>query len=284
VLGARSEGREAWLDTLAATVARFAAGWSLEVGRPYQPGGHTAWVAPALRNDGTELVLKVLWRHPEAEHEAGGLAAWAGHGAVRLYEVAELDDTIVLLLERCVPGRALREEPETRQDEVILELLPRLWVPPPAGHCFPPLTEMCEQWADRFEEQRAAGKVALDVGLATEGIGLFRSLPRSADDEPVLLCTDLHAGNVLTAQRERWLMVDPKPHVGDRTYDVLQHFLNCAERLHVDPLGLIAKFADRLDLDRERLRLWLFARCVQESPRWPNLAAIARHLAGAPGG
>lgn len=118
----------------------------------------------------------------------------------------------------------------------------------------------------------------LDAGLAADGIGLFRSLPRSADRD-VLLCTDLHAGNVLAAQREPWLVVDPKPYVGDPTYDVVQHLLNCPKRLHDDPLGLVARLSDLLDLDRERLRLWLFARCVQESPDWPHLGYIAKQVA-----
>ena len=74
-------------------------------------------------------------------------------------------------------------------------------------------------------------------------------------------------------------MIDPKPYVGDPAYDVVQHLLNCPARLTADPLGLVARLADLLDLDPERLRLWLFARCVQESPDWPNLADIARRLA-----
>ena len=95
----------------------------------------------------------------------------------------------------------------------------------------------------------------------------------------MLLCTDLHAGNLLASQREPWLVIDPKPYVGDPTYDVLQHMLNCEERLLADPEGLVHALADLLDLDRERLLLWLFARCVQESPDSPQLAAVAHRIA-----
>lgn len=69
------------------------------------------------------------------------------------------------------------------------------------------------------------------------GIALFRTLPRTADRN-VLLCADLHAENVLASEREPWLMIDPKPHLGDPTYDVLQHMLNCSERLQADPCRL----------------------------------------------
>jgi streptomycin 6-kinase len=83
----------------------------------------------------------------------------------------------------------------------------------------------------------------------------------------------------LAAEREPWLVIDPKPYVGDPTYDALQHLLNCDERLHADPVGLARRVADLLGLEEERLLLWLFARCVQESPDWPALAEIARRVA-----
>jgi streptomycin 6-kinase len=111
--------------------------------------------------------------------------------------------------------------------------------------------------------------------LAREGVRLFRALPATAERN-VLLCTDLHAENVLAAEREPWLVIDPKPYVGDPTYDALQHLLNCDERLHADPRGLSRRMADLLWLDDERLLQWLFARCVIESIDWPTLASVAR--------
>ena len=118
--------------------------------------------------------------------------------------------------------------------------------------------------------------LVLDPGLAREGIALFRALPASADRQ-VLLATDAHAGNVLAAERG-WLLIDPKPHLGDPTFDGLQHLLNCEERLQTDPAGLAERMAGLLELDAERLRRWLFARCVQEAPNWPPLADIARRI------
>jgi streptomycin 6-kinase len=63
--------------------------------------------------------------------------------------------------------------------------------------------------------------------------------------------------------------------VGDPTYDVLQHMLNCPDRLRADAMALVRDMAALFDLDEERLRLWLFARCVQESAQWPDLAEVA---------
>lgn len=276
---ARAEGKQPWLAALPGTIRSLATRWSIDVGPPFRPGGHTAWVAPAAR-DGADLVVKVLWRHPDAEQEAEGLRAWAGDGAVRLHAAETVDaETAALLLERCRPGSTLKRLPEPEQDLVIARLLRRLWRRPPSGSGFRSLSSMCARWAAEFEE-KGAGRGILDPGLARQGMALFRELPGNAEDE-VLLCTDLHAENVLAAEREPWLVVDPKPYAGDPTYDVLQHLLNCEVRLHADPHGLVRRMADLLALDAGRLRLWLFARCVQESPDWPGLAEVARRLAPA---
>ncbi|MGI9017416.1 MAG: hypothetical protein ACR2HR_10010 [Euzebya sp.] len=81
---AQAEGRSWWLDTLADTVTGVAASWHLTVGHPFEPGGQTAWVAPVRSAQGQELVLKVGWPHHEAMHEAEGLQAWDGDGAIRV--------------------------------------------------------------------------------------------------------------------------------------------------------------------------------------------------------
>jgi streptomycin 6-kinase len=209
-------------------------------------------------------------------HEADGLALWAGNGAVAVRSAETLGDTSALLLERCMPGTALNQLPEPEQDTVLAGLLRRLWrISPMPGHPFRALQDMCDQWAAGYE-QRAP--TALDPGLRRTGLELFRALPASAD-RSVLLVTDLHAENVLAAQREPWLVIDPKPYLGDPTYDPLQHMLNCEQRLLTDPVGFARRLADLLELDAQRLLLWLFARCVQESPGNAQLGELAARIA-----
>ena len=277
VEAADRDGRTAWLATLPTVVARATRAWSLTVETPFRPGGQTAWVAPVRDRAGTDLVLKLAWTHPEALHEADGLRAWAGNGAVRLYAAEDLAGTTALLLERCRPGTPVTVRPERKQDEVVAELLLRLWSAPTTHGRFRPLQAMCDAWAAEAEAHLAAEPHLLDPGLAREGLALFRALPTSAERE-VLLATDLHAGNILAAQRQPWLVIDPKPYVGDPAYDVLQHLLNCEERLQQDPAGLAARMANLLEMEPLRLRRWLFARCVQEAPGWPPLADIARRI------
>jgi len=246
----------------------------LRLGAPYQPGGTTAWVAPARTADGADAVLKVGWRHVEAEHEVEGLAVWAGRGTVLVHRSEKQADTLVLLLERCAAGHTLAGRPEREQDEVVAGLLRRLWLAVP-GPPFRSLSTMCEQWVSGYERSPHPG---LDPGLARAGLDLFRSLPGTAAEQR-LLVTDLHAENVLAAEREPWLVIDPKPYVGDPAYDPLQHLLNCRDRLAGDPFALVARMAELTGVDRERLRLWLFARLVVESAWWPDAAELVTRLA-----
>lgn len=262
---ANPEITDDWKAALPDVVRDLARRWGLHVGRPFQPGGSTSWVAPATDLAGRRLVLKVKWPHPDVVDEGRALRVWDGDGAVRRLDEHVTDHSIALLLERCEPGTTLKDvadEPE--QDVVVAGLLRRLRRHQATDEPFRPLEVMCNEWADEFEELHAAQPGYIDPGLAREGTLLYRSLPASAPTS-VMLCADLHAENILSAQREPWLMTDPMPHIGDPTFDVLQHILNCAGRLQQDPIGLIQRMAGLLDLDTERLRLWLFARCVIES-------------------
>jgi streptomycin 6-kinase len=93
---------------------------------------------------------------------------------------------------------------------------------------------MCEEWADSLELACASDRRGLGPGLAREAVETLRALPGSATTE-VLLCTDMHAGNVLATRREPWLMIDPKPFISDPAFDPIQHMLNCDDRLVADP-------------------------------------------------
>lgn len=254
-----------WISRLPPMVDEVAGRWSLRLGDPYEPGGMCSWVAPAWDADGKEMVLKMGIRHSEGEHEIDGLAFWNGDGAVRLYDAHISADTCMLLLERCTPGISLQAVlPEPEQDEVIAHLLLRLWKEPPTGHPFRALQSMCDQWGDELAEDAERSPDRLDSGLTRAGLEIFRSYAGMADRH-VLLCTDLHADNVLAAEREPWLVIDPKPYVGDPAYDVVQHMLNCLDRLEDDPHALCRRMAALTDVAAERVTIWLFARCVQES-------------------
>jgi streptomycin 6-kinase len=273
----KTPARAAWLNQLPEALRSLERRWSLTLGAPFDCNeGSCAWVAPAALADGTSVVLKLGMPHMEGEHELQGLHFWNGDPTVRLLKGdVELN---AMLLERCQPGTVLRELPELQQDQVIASLMRRLWRSPSTPHPFRPLSAMTECWSN---ETLAAAESWPDKGLVREGLCLFKELPRSAPVE-VLLATDLHAGNVLRSERMPWLVIDPKPFVGDPAYDATQHLFNCTERLRADPGGTIRGIADLLALDEARIRLWMFARAAAE-PRddWKRAdsMALARALA-----
>jgi streptomycin 6-kinase len=268
--------RRAWFELLPNTIRELQDKWSLSLAAPFDGNEVScAWVAPAVLRDGTRAVFKLGMPHMEGQHELQGLRFWDGDPTVHLLEAD--DDRNAMLLERCEPGTVLRHLPEPEQDVVIAGLLRRLWRTPAAPHPFRPLAAMTAYWANETIADSAKWP---DAGLVQAGLRLFAELPRTSPTN-VLLATDLHAGNVLQAQREPWLVIDPKPFVGDPAYDATQHLFNCAGRMHADPLVTIHRFADLLEVDHERVRLWMFARSAAESrDTWDDDSlALARMLA-----
>jgi streptomycin 6-kinase len=272
---AKRPQRAAWLERLPRVIRDLEQRWRLTLVTPFDGDEVScAWVAPARLPDGTRVVLKLGMPHMEGEHEMHGLRFWNGDPTVRLLDADHV--TGAMLLERCEPGTPLRTLPEPDQDGVIASLLRRLWRVPPASSLFRPLSAMTEHWSG---ETLTDAERWPDASLVRDGLRLFEELQRTAPTTAPL-ATDLHAGNVLRAEREPWLVIDPKPFIGDPAYDATQHLLNCRTRLRSDPAKTISRFADLLGVDRDRVRLWTFARLAAE-PRdeWTDDSlAIARRL------
>lgn len=224
-----------------------------------------SWVAVVRLAEGTTAVLKLGMPHFEGRDEMHGLRFWQGNAMVHLLRADA--ESGAMLLERCEPGISLRTLSEPEQDVVIADILRQLWQPVSAATDFRPLSALTEYWSQETLADRALWP---DAGLVREGLRLFRELPDTAASQ-VLLATDLHAGNVLRAQRQPWLAIDPKPFVGDPAYDVTQHLLNCRRRLLTATETTIRRIADLAELESERVRLWLFARTAAEpQDDWQN--------------
>ena len=252
--------RKAWMSELPSLLKELESRWSLRVDEPFDTGS-CSWVAPATRASGESAVLKLAMPHMEGRDEICGLRFWNGNATVKLLE-ADLESG-AMLLERCLPGSTLHCEPETSQDDIVAKLLMRMWNGTQRSSDlsgFRPLSLMIDVWC---EESRAQRHLWPDTGLVEEGLRVFQELA-SPSESDVLLATDLHAGNVLRSEREPWLVIDPKPFVGDRADDPVQQLMNCETRLHRDPLELVRRVAQLSEVDPERLRLWTFARAAAD--------------------
>jgi streptomycin 6-kinase len=231
--------------------------WGLALGPPYAAGAG-GYAAPADLPDGTPAVLKLIHPHREAEHEADALARWGGRGAVRLLDRSE--DGWAVLLERCRPGTPLSAAgPETALD-VLVGLLPRLWVG--AGEPFGTLADEAAWWASYLPgEWQRAGR-PFERRLLDAALDALGSLAPS-QGEQVLLHQDLHGDNVLAAEREPWLAIDPKPLIGEREFAVAP-IVRSPELGHSRRavVGRLDRLTSDLGLDRDRARGWTIGQTI----------------------
>jgi streptomycin 6-kinase len=232
--------------SLAAAVARD---WGLRLGDPYPPGA-TGYVVRAELPDGTPAVLKLQHSHREDEQEADALERWDGDGAVRL--LRRDDERHALLLERCEPGTFLAEAANVDPLGVLIELLPRLWKDATG---FRTLTEEVEWW-----------------DLDGEVGGLARELA-STQGELVLVHQDLHGENVIAAEREPWLVIDPKPLAAEREFAVAP-IVRSFElgRSRREALYRLDRLCAELGLDRDRARGWT----VVQTVAWSEDSSVDR--------
>jgi streptomycin 6-kinase len=248
-----------WLKDLPEVVEELGARWSVTLGRPFDSRETScSWVAPAVRSDGEHFVLKIGAPHMEAEHEVDALRFLEGDPTVFLID-ADISSN-AMLLEYCNPGTSLREHRIEEQDSVIAGLMRRFWRAPPCPHRFRHLSAMIDLWCEETRRDRSRWP---NPSLVGDGIEVLQQLAHSCPAQ-VLLATDLHAGNVLRAEREPWLVIDPKPFVGDPAFDATQHLLNTRTRVETDPHGTISQFAAMLGVDPGRVRMWMFGRAAAE--------------------
>ena len=233
------------LDGLPELVER----WQLTLGDEYAAGAcGRVWKADLP--DGTPAALKLtLIADRETEQEADALERWGGDGAIRL--LRRDDERHALLLERCEPGTPLSAAGGETALDVVVGLLPRLWRAPADG--FHTLEDEVAWWLENRLDRRRHGDVAA---------GLARELAPT-QGELVLAHQDLHGDNVLAAQREPWLVIDPKPLAAEREFGVVA-IVRSPELGHSkrDVLRRLDRVAADLELDRERVRGWLIVQTV----------------------
>lgn len=246
-----------WLDELPRLVEVCRRRWSLQLGTPY-PDSYVSLVLPAERGGGEPVVLKIQFPGRESQYEADALRVWDGDGAVRL-----LDHDIerhALLLERCVPGTHLRQVPLDEAMDVFVGLLPRIWVP--AGAAFTTLADEAAWWAEDLGATWERAGRPFERDLLDAALEALEELPPT-QGEQVLVHQDLHADNVLAAAREPWLVIDPKPLLGEREFaaaPIIRSYELGGSR--ADVRFRFERLVGDLGLDRERTRRWAIAQTI----------------------
>ena len=227
-----------WLEALPRLVAECAAAWNLELEEPVDTP-HSL-VVPA----GASVLKLNAPSHFEADTEPDALELWGGAGAVRL--LARDDGRRAFLMERCVPGTRL-EDANVDDAAVVAELLPRLQVEVAQPHPFRRLADEAERWAEELPDAYDEAGEPFERPLLDFALDVYRSADPSAS---YLVNQDLHDWNILRAEREPWLVIDPKPLVGERELEASGLLRNA------DSVTRWLDVLADLGLDRERCRGW----------------------------
>jgi len=265
-------GGAEWIARVPELARECSARWSLELGEPFA-GAQVSVVYPA-----GDAVLKISFPHWEAEHEPDALRHWDGHGAVRLLDYDA--ERRALLLERCRPGTSLLEVPERESFRHAAAVLRTLNEQPLRdSRPFRQFGETAARWAGELPRRWDDAGRPFERELLDAAVAALVELPQT-QGELVVCSQDFHRGNVLAAEREPWLAIDPKPVLAERELGAVALVRDGDGALDWR-LDFIAR---ELELDRDRLRRWTIAHTIAwgfhetEATAHPAMIDIARRL------
>jgi streptomycin 6-kinase len=278
-----------WLNRLPALIVECERQWSVTALSPLDNLSFN-YIAPAIGADGREVILKLGVPNPEFLTEIEALRLYDGRGCVRL--LAADPDQGAMLLERLRPGTSLSTVTDDQQaTSVAAGVMRQLWRTVPLEHPFPSVGK----WAaglGRLRDRFGGTTGPLPQALVERAESLFEELLASMA-EPLLLHGDLHHDNILAAERQPWLAIDPKGVVGEPAYEVGALLRNPFPQLlnMPQPGRILARrvnqLAEVLGFDRLRIVGWGTAQavlaawwCIEDNtPGWEKFIACAELLA-----
>lgn len=251
----------AWVDGLPATIRLLIEGWRLRPdGDPTH--GHCSLVLPVRTAEGAAAMLKVGFPDEESEHEHLALQRWGGQGAVRLLSADPHHGGI--LLER-LSSADLATVSDAEACRVVADLYRRIHIP--AMPQLRPLSHVIDRWT--AELTALARNAPIPRRLVEQAIALAHDLTIDRAVADRVIHTDLHYGNVLAADREPWLVIDPKPVNGDPHYEIAPMLWNRWDEIAGDVReGVRRRFwmlVDAAGFDESRARDWVIVRMVHNA-------------------
>jgi len=281
-------GAEWWIDGLPELVAHLEREWSIVIGRPFEDATE-AFVAEAVRDDGTDAVVKLIVPRDgdAALNEITVLRLTDGHGCVRLLR----DDAArgALLLERL--GRSLHQMrlPIGRRHEILCSAVERVWRRAP--DCGLPTGAEKGRWLVGFitatweELDHPCSERAVDHALACAA----RRVDAHDDERAVLVHGDVHEWNALEAG-VGFKLVDPDGLLAEAEYDMgILMREDPGQLLEGDPHDRARWLARRTGLDAsaiwewgvvERVSTGLLCTKVDLQPVGREMLLVADRLAG----
>ena len=263
VLAMRDRGDDwaAWVDRLPALARDLLDEWDLTVDGALM-NGFCSLVVPVLTADGQRSVLKL---HTDADADESdfehlALQHWHGNGTVLLLRADPRRRA--MLLERLHP-RDLTTIGDLEACEVVAGLYGRIHVP--ALPQLRTITSYVERWTADLEA--LPRDAPIPRRLREQCVSLARDLVADPASVGVIIHGDLHHHNVLAADREPWLVIDPKPMSGDPHYEPAPMLWNRWDEIVAGNAreNLRRRFHTLVDvagLDEDRARDWVVVRMV----------------------
>ena len=254
---------ERWLAAVPAEAERLGERWRLRLGAPYA-GGTNALVLAAATEDGQPAVLKIPIRDEENFHEAAALRAYAGDGAVRL--LTDEEQTGAMLLERADPGTPLSASGDLfAAIDIAASVMRRLRRPAPSDVPLPRVLDVVGRWADSLAGLHLPGHSR----VVEEAVTLASAYVAAPVGPDLLVNRDAHLDNILRAGRQRWLLIDPKPMIGEAAFEAGHPVLNAMRHRPPETMQpayvdkVVIRWAMGLGADPARVRGWALIRAVQ---------------------
>ena len=210
---------------------------------------------------GRRVVLKITKHAGDESHSGEVLKAFAGNGAVTVYE----SETGAVLLERLEPGEQLvnlvKRGDEEEATKILAQVMKKL-----AHHQAPAECPTVADWGRGFDRYLASGDRQLPLELVHEARNLYQDLT-STQVTTMLLHGDLQHYNVLFDNERGWVAIDPKGVVGEWEYEVGPLLRNPVE--HPELFATPATIKRRLEilttllpLNYSRTLHWSYAQAI----------------------
>ncbi len=257
---ARGDDWASWVDRLPALTRKLLDVWELTVDGALMHG-YCSLVVPVVTQDGVRAVLKLhedLDDESEFEHLA--LQRWHGDGTVLLLRADPR--RWALLLER-LHTRDLTSVGDLEACEIVAGLYGRIHVP--ALPQLRTITSYVERWTADLEA--LPSDAPIPRRMREQCVSLARDFVADPASVGALIHGDLHHHNVLAADREPWLVIDPKPMSGDPHYEPAPMLWNRWDEIVAGDArdNLRRRFhtiVDTAGLDEDRARDWVVVRMV----------------------
>ncbi|MDQ0483333.1 aminoglycoside phosphotransferase family protein [Guptibacillus hwajinpoensis] len=247
-----------WLLKLPELIHYSEQKWDMKIHEPYTLSVN--YVAPALLQDGGEVVVKICLPGDEFLNELEALQQLGGC----IVKIIDYDlDNGIFLLHKVSPGTTLAEVKDDEEAcRIAANVLKELTIEAPVTSRFPSVHAKRDSLRTLvLTNDHGVGPISKE--MLEKALRICTYLLQTPKQQ-FLLHGDFHHYNVLSSRGNHWTAIDPKGLIGELEFDIIQFLLNKLPRHNVYELTekRINIFTQELHLDKERLLLWGYCHSV----------------------